>query len=378
MYEIILNILNYLLPFLFVLTFLVFIHEMGHYLVARINSVKVDVFSIGFGPEIYGIYDKHGTRWKISLIPLGGYVKFYGDMGASSFPDKEKINHKNVNSNSIFHNKSLFQRSAIVTAGPLANFLFAIFIFSIIFFIYGKPYSVPIINEVLPNSSAEYYGLKNKDRIVSIGNRDINSFDDIKSIVQLNANQELNFQILRDSKILNLIVKPKLVRVKDSFGNEYNIGQLGIRSNETEYLKLNFFQSISYSVDQTINVCLTSLIAVKQMIFGKRSAEELAGVIGIAKMTGDVAQVGFVSLLQLMAFLSISLGLVNLFPIPMLDGGHLLFYFFEAILGKPLSLKMQEFGMKLGFMFVVFLMFLTAFNDLNRFKFFDSIYKIFS
>ena len=378
MYDIVLNLFNYLVPFLIVLTLLVFVHEMGHYLIARINSVKVEVFSIGFGPELFGFFDGRGTRWKFSLIPLGGYVKFLGDMGPASMPDQKKIDSKSPNYQLMFHNKTIFQRSSIVVAGPLANFIFSIVIFSFIFLIYGKSFSVPIINEILPNSAAEKYGLKENDTILSVGKNKIKSFEDLRSLIQLNPDTKLKVTILRDDKIIDLIVIPTLVEVEDNFGNKYSIGQLGIRSNQTENIKLGPMQSLLSSIDQTYSVIKISLLAVKQILFGKRSTDELAGIIGIAKMTGDVAQISVLAVLQLMAFLSISLGLVNLFPIPLLDGGHLLFYFFEAILGRPLSIKVQEFGMKLGLIVVIFLFLLTTVNDLSRVNFFNTIYRIFS
>ena len=378
MYDLIINIFNYIAPFLVVLTLLVFVHEMGHYLVARMNSVKVEVFSIGFGPELFGLNDRYGTRWKLSIIPLGGYVKFLGDMGPASMPDKNKLNNNSDNYQSMFHNKSIFQRISVVFAGPLANFIFAILIFTFIFSVYGKPFSVPVINEILPNSSAQIFGLKENDKVLSIGNEKINSFEDLRNIVQMNPNNKLKFSILRGKKVFDIYVTPKLVEIEDNFGNKYKIGQLGIKSSQTEYLKLGFVSSLIFSFEQTYTVIKISLLAVKQIILGDRGTDELAGIIGIAKMTGDVAQISIIAVLQLMAFLSISLGLVNLFPIPMLDGGHLLFYFFEAILGRPLSIKVQEFGMKLGFIIVIFLFLLTTFNDLSRVNFFNSIYRMFS
>ena len=278
----------------------------------------------------------------------------------------------------MFHNKTIFQRASIVVAGPLANFILSIIIFSFIFLVYGKSFSLPIINEILPNSAAERYGLKERDTILSVGRNKIKNFEDLRSIIQLNPNIKLKMNILRDGKVIDLIVIPSLVEIEDNFGNKYKIGQLGVRSNETEYIKLGFIPSLLSSIDQTYSVIKISLVAIKQILFGKRSTDELAGVIGIAKMTGDVAQVSIIAVLQLMAFLSISLGLVNLFPIPLLDGGHLLFYIFEAILGRPLSIKVQEFGMKLGLIVVIFLFLLTTVNDLSRVNFFNTIYRIFS
>ncbi|MBL41585.1 MAG: RIP metalloprotease RseP [Rhodospirillaceae bacterium] len=378
MFDVIINLINYIVPFMIVLTLLVFVHEMGHYLIARINSVKVEVFSIGFGPELFGFFDGNGTRWRFSLIPLGGYVKFLGDMGPASMPNQSKIDKKSPNHDLMFHNKTIFQRASIVVAGPLANFILSIIIFSFIFLVYGKSFSLPIINEILPNSAAERYGLKERDTILSVGRNKIKNFEDLRSIIQLNPNIKLKMNILRDGKVIDLIVIPSLVEIEDNFGNKYKIGQLGVRSNETEYIKLGFIPSLLSSIDQTYSVIKISLVAIKQILFGKRSTDELAGVIGIAKMTGDVAQVSIIAVLQLMAFLSISLGLVNLFPIPLLDGGHLLFYIFEAILGRPLSIKVQEFGMKLGLIVVIFLFLLTTVNDLSRVNFFNTIYRIFS
>lgn len=379
MFDVIISIIYYIFPFLITLTVLVFVHELGHYLVAIWNSVKVEIFSVGFGPELYGWTDRRGTRWRISIIPLGGYVKFYGDMGVTSSKKRDDASIFNKDEEMYsFHNKKIHQRMAVVIAGPFANFLLAVILFTFIYVFFGQTYTPPIINNILNDSAAEEADLRIGDRIIEVEGNSIKRFEDIRRIVQLRPNENLDFLIKRGDKNLILTVKPKLKEITDRFGNKHRLGQLGIQSSTVEYVKYNIYESFILSINSTYHVISATLIAVKQMIFGRRNTDELSGIIGIAKMTGDIAQIGILPVIQLAAFLSISLGLINLFPIPLLDGGHLLFYIFEAILGKPISSKIQEFSMKFGFIVIISLFLLTTINDINRINLLSKFYDIFS
>ena len=379
MFDVIISTIYYIVPFLLTITVLVFVHELGHYLVAIWNSVKVEIFSVGFGPELYGWTDSRGTRWRISIIPLGGYVKFFGDMGVTSSKSIENISEFNKDEEMYsFHNKKIYQRMAVVVAGPFANFLLAIILFTFIYMFFGQSYTPPIINNILNASAAEEAGLRIGDRIIEVEGNSIKRFEDIRRIVQLRPNENLEFLIKRDEKDLILFVKPKLIEIKDRFGNKHKLGQLGIQSSSLEYVKYNVYKSFILSIESTYNVISTTMIAIKQMFLGYRNTNELSGIIGIAKMTGDIAQIGILPVIQLAAFLSISLGLINLFPIPLLDGGHLLFYIFEAILGKPISAKIQDFSMKFGFVVIISLFLLTTINDINRINLLSKFYEIFS
>ncbi|MDC0073450.1 RIP metalloprotease RseP [Alphaproteobacteria bacterium] len=378
MFNMIYNVLSYILPFILTLTVLIFVHEMGHYLVARLNKVRVEVFSIGFGKEIFGWNDKVGTRWKICFFPLGGYVKFFGDMGVSS--SKPDISSDEISQSDLkfaFHNKGLFQRASIVVAGPGANFLFAIALFTIVFYSFGQPVTSPVIDKILPDSSASNAGLQEGDKIIKANKNNIRSFEEIRNIVQLRPNQLITLVVLRNNEEIIVKITPKLVHVTDRFGNKFSVGQLGITSSNVQLVKHDIFNAFLVSINSTFEVMMSTLFAVKQIIIGDRGAEELSGPIGIAKMTGDIAQYGVLPLIQLAAFLSISIGLVNLFPIPMLDGGHLMFYFFEAILGKPLNAKVQDLSIKFGLILVLALFVFTTFNDLHKINIFNSFSRIF-
>jgi regulator of sigma E protease len=367
-----------ILPFLVTLTVLVFIHEMGHYLVARANRIRVEVFSIGFGPEIYGWDDRFGTRWKISWIPLGGYVKFFGDANAVSGRDSG-FNAMTVQERDVsFHHKPLRQRAAVVAAGPIANFLLAIVLFAGIFSIFGQPFTPAVVSAVVPDSPAEAAGLQAGDRIVGIGGSNIDRFEDIQRIVQIRPDTELDLEILRDGAEVRLSVTPRMIEVTDTFGNTHRIGQLGIRSGTVDYVRHDPLTATWYGVKATLNVIDATFVTLGQMFAGDRGTGELAGPLGIAQMSSQVAQIGFVASLQFAAFLSVSLGLINLFPIPMLDGGHLLFYSIEALRGKPLSERVQDLGLRFGLLLVVGLLVLGTVNDLGRFNFFGFVSGLFS
>jgi regulator of sigma E protease len=355
---------TYVVPFLVVLTVLVFVHELGHYWVARRNGVRVETFSIGFGPELFGWNDRAGTRWKFSAIPLGGYVKFFGDADAASTPGAE-VKEMTAEERAVsFHHKRLGQRAAIVFAGPAANFLFAIVLFAALFAFIGQPYTPALIGGVMPGSAAERAGIMAGDRVVSINGETINRFEDIQRIVQLNLDQPLTMVVHRDGRDVSLAARPAVIEETDRLGNKIRLARLGIRGGGVEFVRRGPGEAVWQAVAETYTQTAGTLKALGQMIGGYRSSDELGGPLRIAQMSGEVAQGGFGSLLAFLALLSINLGLINLFPVPLLDGGHLLFYGFEALRGRPLGPRAQEYGFRIGMVLVFSLMIFATWNDL--------------
>ena len=350
--------------FLVVLTVLVFVHELGHYLSARRNGVKVQVFSIGFGPELVGWNDRAGTRWKLSLIPIGGYVKMFGDADVASMPGELVQDMTEEEKGISFFHKRLMQRVEIVAAGPAANFLFAIVVLSGFFMTVGQPFTPADIGEVVPGSAAERAGLQPKDTIVAIDGKPIERFEDIQQIVGLDAGEALQMTVRRDGRNLTLSATPSVEEEKDIFGNVHRIGRLGIKRTGTEFVRRDPVSAVWRSVGETWNIAAGTLTAAGQMVMGRRTADELGGPIAIAQMSGVVAKVGLVDLIRFMALLSVNLGLINLFPIPILDGGHLLFYAAEAIRGRPLGQRAQEYGFRVGLAVVLTLMIFVTWNDI--------------
>ncbi|MCF6320452.1 MAG: RIP metalloprotease RseP [Rhizobiaceae bacterium] len=363
--------LSYLLPFLLVLTPVVFFHELGHFAVARWNGVKVDVFAVGFGKELIGRTDSHGTRWKFCAIPLGGYVKFAGDANAASSPDfeQDKLMSEEEKAGSFMH-KSVGQRAAVVIAGPLANFILAIVIFTAGFMIWGKPVSDPIIASVQEESAAMDAGLKAGDLIVSLNGTKIGSFNDIPLIVAPNAGREMTIIVERAGIERSFQITPREKEIEDRFGNKQKIGLIGITNTREvgnfRIEKMGIIDAFGEAVTQTWYQIKIPLLYLKDIIIGKKSAEMLGGPIKIAKYSGDIASQGYASLIQFIAFISVAIGLMNLFPIPMLDGGHLMFYAIEAIRGRPLSEKAQEMGFTVGLVAIFSLMIFTTYNDVFR------------
>lgn len=355
----------YIIPFLVVLSILVFVHELGHYLIARYNGVGVDVFSIGFGPEVFGWNDKAGTRWKVSWFPLGGYVKMVGDADAASTPDKAALKKMNeeARSRSLYY-KTVWQRIAVSAAGPIANYLFAIFIFSILFATVGQRYTVPIIQGIQPGSAAETAGFQAGDYVKAVDGNEVSRFEDLQMIVQAHPGDTLQILIDRGGQIITLAVVPTLSEIKDHFGNSHKVGLLGIKGNEAGYIHRPWWTSWYYATEEVISLSYQTLKALGNIIIGAKSAEGLGGPLRIAQMSGEIAQSGIVALVWFMALLSVNLGLINLFPVPMLDGGHLLFYIIEVVRGKPLSEKAQEWGFRLGFGLIIGLMLLATWNDI--------------
>ena len=360
--------LTYVAAFIVVLTIVVFVHEFGHYWVARRNGVRVEVFSIGFGKELFGWTDRAGTRWRVSPIPLGGYVKFFGDANAASAPDTD-LQSKELTPEEkavSFHHKRVGQRAAVVFAGPAANFVFAILVFAGLFATIGQPFTPPVVGNILEDSAAAEAGLTAGDRIEMIDSQPIERFEDIQSLVRSNPGVPLDVVILRDGSEMSVEVTPRVSEVEDSFGNIHRIGLLGISVGAREYVRLGPAQSLWEGLRHTGGIIVATFQGLGEIIGGDRSAKELGGPILIAQMSGTVVQEGIAPLLTFMAIISISLGLINLFPVPMLDGGHLLFYAFEAVRGRPLGQRAQEYGFRVGLLLVIGLMGFATFNDLTR------------
>lgn len=358
----------YALPFLVALTIIVFIHELGHFLVARWCGVDVEAFSIGFGKEIFGWYDKKGTRWKVSWIPLGGYVKFRGDANAASLPDAAAVESAKSDPGN-FHGKPVWQRAAVVAAGPIANFLLAIFIFAAAFMTVGTVVLEPRVDEVLQGSAAEQAGLEKGDLVTSINGRQIKDFSELQQTVMMRAGEPLVLGIERNGEPREITVTPQLKEEPDGFGGKMRIGILGVRHNPeggTRYERLGPVEAVNAGIRRTWMIVESTFRYLGKMVTGRESADQLGGPIAMAKVAGDAASVGVAQFVSVIAFLSVSIGLINLFPIPMLDGGHLVYYAIEAIRGKPLGERAQEWGFRIGFSLVIMLMLVGTFNDLVR------------
>jgi regulator of sigma E protease len=363
------GVVGYLVPFLFVLSLVVFFHELGHFLIARWCGVRILVFSIGFGPEIVGFNDRYGTRWKIAAIPLGGYVKFFGDENAASVPDTEQLAGMDEGEKSqSFVFQPVAKRAAIVVAGPMANFLLAIVIFAGIFMLYGKQSMTARVDSVQADSAAAAAGFQPGDLVVAINGGAIGDFADMQRVVSESAGQPLTITIDRKGTQLVLKATPALKEIKDNFGNVHRIGILGItRSTAAEDLKFQPVpppQAAWMGVQETWFVIDRTLSYIGGVVVGREAADQLGGPIRIAQMSGQVATAGFVALIHLAAVLSVSIGLLNLFPVPLLDGGHLLFYSIEALRGRPLSERAQEVGFRIGLAIVLMLMIFATFNDI--------------
>jgi regulator of sigma E protease len=357
--------LGYIVPFLFILTVLVFVHEFGHYFIARRNGVRVDVFSIGFGPEVFGWHDRAGTRWKFSAIPLGGYVKMFGDNDASSGLPAAGLSRMTPAEREVsFHYKRLGQRAAIVVAGPAANFVFAIVVLAILFMTFGQPFTPAQVGQVQPGSAAERGGIKPGDVIVKINGASVQSFENVQQDVRLNPGAPMTIVVKRGGDDLTFHVTPTKTELTDRFGNHYEIGLLGIARNGVDYVKRDPATALLQAGAETWTLSADTLQAMWQIVIGTRGTDELGGPLRIAQMSGDVAQGGIVAVVWFMAVLSINLGLINLFPVPVLDGGHLLFYAAEALRGKPLGQRAQEYGFRIGLALVLTLMVFATWNDL--------------
>jgi regulator of sigma E protease len=354
-----------IIPFLLVLTIVVFFHELGHFLVARWCGVRVLTFSVGFGPELIGFNDRHGTRWKISAIPLGGYVKFFGDENAASVPDQEAIGQMTEAEQRVsFFYKPVWQRAAIVAAGPIANFVLAILIFAAVFTFYGRQATPARVDKVQEASAAQAAGFQPGDLIVSINGKKIETFTDMQRLVSASAGATLDVEIDRGGVRTTVKATPKLTELKDNFGNVHRIGVLGITGVREPPVPVDPLTALKGGVEETWFVVERTLSYIGGVVVGRESADQLGGPIRIAQVSGQVASLGFGAVINLAAVLSVSIGLLNLFPIPLLDGGHLLFYAIEAIRGRPLSDQAQEYGFRFGLAAVLLLMLFATYNDI--------------
>ena len=363
---------TYVLPFILVLTVLVFVHELGHYLAARRCGVRVEVFSIGFGPEIYGFTGKTGTRWKFSAIPFGGYVRMFGERAPDDLTDDLQRSENDIEVS--FYSKPLRQRAWIVFAGPLANFVFAIVVLAGLFSIVGQPYTPADVGKIIPGSAAEEAGLKPGDIFLQIGSSKIERFEQVRRIVQLSPGRELSIVVKRNDKEVTLIVVPKAVKVTQ-FGSEQTVGQLGVSrtGGDMVFVRRDPVTAIWEASVRTVVLTGNILDALGQIISGQRNAKELGGPVRIAQISGDMAQAGFVMIVQFMAILSINLGLINLFPIPLLDGGHLVFYGVEALRGRPVSERAMGYSLNIGLAFILCLTVFVTWNDLVQLRFIEYV-----
>jgi len=362
---------GYLVPFIFVLGLVVFFHEFGHYLVGRWCGVKVDAFSMGIGPEIFAYTTKNGERWRIAALPLGGYVKFHGDANATSTtPDAAVASMSKAERDVTFGGQSVAKRAAIVVAGPLANFALAIVIFAGIFYTYGRHIIVPRVIAVQENSAAAVAGFKAGDLIVAVNGKEIESFSDMQRIVSTHADVAVVFKVQRETGVQDLTATPRMRELKGPFGR-FRIGVLGVEASNqgaNVYEKsYGVIDSTRLAVDETIFVLERTAAYIGGLFLGNESVDQLSGPIGTAAVAGEMAKISFGALLNLAAILSISIGILNLLPVPMLDGGHLMYYAYEAIRGRALSERLQEYGFRLGLSLVICLMVFATYNDVARF-----------
>jgi regulator of sigma E protease len=357
-----------ILPFIVVLAVVIFIHELGHFLVARWCGVRVLTFSIGFGPEIVGFNDRRGTRWRIAAIPLGGYVRFLGDGNAASGTDFDAVaDMDGATRAETFAAASLPARAAIVAAGPIANFILAIVVFTGLFLAVGRPVTDALIDTVDSGSAAERAGFQPGDVVIAVDGDEIHNFFELQRIVSSSAGQTLTVTVKRDDKDVPLTATPDRREIDDGMGNRVTIGALGIRaSGEVERVRAGPVEALVLGVEECAFIITQTIDYIGGLITGRESVEQLSGPIGIARVTGKAAEMGIDWVIRIIAILSVSIGLLNLFPIPMLDGGHLLYYAIEALRGRPLSERMQEYGMRLGLVLVLALMVVATRNDILK------------
>ena len=360
------GVFSTILSFILIIGPLVFIHELGHFLVARWFGVKVETFSIGFGREIAGWTDRLGTRWKIAWLPLGGYVRFVGDMNGASMEDAQWRNLPPEERAQIFHAKPLGQRALIVLAGPLANLIAAVLILAGFAYAYGEPHRPPVIASVMQNSPAARAGLAPGDRITEINGRNISNFQEIYPLVQDRPGMQLTVTYVREGREATAEMTPDIVVSKDRFGNEYRLGRIGLVPVAEEMVQdLSPAQSLISGVARTGAIIDRMATGIGQVITGRRSVAELGGPIKIAKVSGEAAELGWQPFIYLAALISINLGFINLLPVPMLDGGHLSFYAVEAIQRRPVSPRTMEIAFRSGMYALLALMLFVTFNDLG-------------
>ena len=365
--------------FVFILTVIVFVHEFGHYFVARRCGVRVEVFSIGFGPELFGWTDRAGTHWKVSLLPLGGYVKMFGE-AAMSGAEGEDAQEMTAEERAVsFHEKSLGRRAAIVSAGPLANFALAIVVWAVLFGTVGQRVTPPNVGTVQSGSAAEEAGLKPGDVIVSIDDKEIGRFSDLQRVISVSPGVPLRVELRRDGRRLTLTVTPKLKEITDILGNRHEVGLIGVSPAGTAFVRHSPATAVLKAGQETFRYATLLLEVLGEIISGTRSSKELGGPIGIFQMSGQMAEFGLATVFWFIAMLSVNLGIINLFPIPVLDGGHLMFYAVEAVRGKPPSEKFMEYGFRVGLGLVLTLFVFVTYQDIKRFQgvveFFQGIFS---
>jgi regulator of sigma E protease len=354
--------------FLFVITLVVFFHELGHFLVARWCGVAIDTFSIGFGREIVGFNDRKGTRWRLSVLPLGGYVKFAGDADAASRPDTEALGKMDALTKAdALHFKPLYQRAMVAAAGPFANFILAIVIFAALALALGKPAAPPVLETVQKGSAAERAGLQVGDVIRSVDGKTVRVFSDLQSVVEVKAGQQIQIVVLRDGREMTFQATPKSDEATDENGKKRVVGRLGIRDGT---VAVGAVEAVQIGVERTWIIFYETLSYLVKIVTGQESPGQLHGILGIGAVSDQAARIGFAALLSLAGLMSVSIGLINLLPVPILDGGHLLYYSCEAVLRRPLGERAQEVGFRLGLAFVLGLILLATFNDLVRFNLF--------
>lgn len=367
------TLFHYAWSFALIISVIVFVHEFGHYLVARLCGVKIETFSIGFGREIIGRTDRHGTRWKIALFPLGGYVKMYGDASAASTPDMEKIDAMtSAERKHSLHHQPLINKAMIVAAGPIANFLLTIAVFTYFIYTVGIASTQPVVGEIMPDTPAAAAKLKPGDRIVAIDNKKMRTFNDIPEALITNLYTPVTLTVERGEKTMKLTITPIEYAEKDITGNIEKRPLIGIRSKQITFADVSFMEAVWLATEKTYLVCATNLKALGQIITGDRSAKSLTGTLGIAKLSGDITKTGettretTLTILWFIAMISAGIGLVNLFPLPILDGGHLAFYAIEAARGRPASEKFMEYSYRIGFVLIMALFAFTIYNDARR------------
>ncbi len=353
--------------FIVIISVIVFIHEFGHYIVAKWCGVRIEIFSIGFGPELVGWTDASGTRWKISALPLGGYVKMFGDSNAASAPDQAKLALMSEEDKCYaFHTKPLSRKMAVVAAGPLFNLLSAVLIFTWMFSWYGKPFAMPEVTQVIAGSPAENAGVQVGDVVVSIDGEPIESFADIQRMIAPNPEKRFTFVLRHDIEERTVLLTPMTQEQTDMFGNKVKLGLVGIASAKMVYKKEPLHEAFINAFQETARISWAMLVGVGEMVTGKRSVEELGGPIKIAEYSGKSTSNGMQMVLWFVALLSINLGLVNLFPIPVLDGGHLMYYAIEAVRGRPVAEKFQHYSYRIGALFLMALMAFSLINDIRH------------
>jgi regulator of sigma E protease len=364
------SIFGTVVPFLFVLSIVIFFHELGHFIVGRLCGVRIDVFSLGFGPEVAAFIDRKGTRWRLGVLPLGGYVKFHGDANSASMSDDKALAAMPAAERATtFPAQKVWKRAVIVAAGPIANFILAIVIFTGIYFVHGRGVLIPEIDKVMPGSAAEAAGFVPGDIVVSINGGKIESFEDMQRIVQTSSDTPLSFLVARHGKDILLVATPRRRDVSSSLGSS-RVGVLGVEANATaanwHVQHYDLVDSARLAGAQTRFIIDQTVSYAGGLVTGRESTDQLSGPIRIAEVSGQMAKIGFAALLNLAAVLSISIGILNLLPIPLLDGGHLFYYAIEAARGKALNERIQQVGFKIGLTLVAGLMILATYNDILR------------